>query len=166
VTLAAGPAAPVCFAPADEAVAAFGLAVENHHRRGTMLANLTVREHMTANPVVFSPDMDVFAAIRELLSHKITGAPVMDGKGKLVGLFSELDCMKVTLSAAYHEDMPGKIAEYMTRDFTAVDGETSIVEVAEQFTRSTQRHFPVLEEGHLIGVISRVDILKALLSIW
>jgi CBS domain-containing protein len=131
-----------------------------------MLANLTVREHMTANPVVFSPDMDVFAAIRELVSHKITGAPVVDGKGKLVGVFSELDCMKVTLSAAYHEDMPGKIREFMTTDFKAVDGETSIAEVADMFMKSNLRHFPVVEEGHLIGVISRMDILKALLSIW
>lgn len=131
-----------------------------------MLANLTVREYMTANPVVFSPDTDVFAAIRELIGRKITGAPVVDGKGKLIGIFSELDCMKITLAAAYHEEMPGKIAEFMTTDFHAVDGETSIAEVAEQFTQSNLRQFPVVEEGHLVGVISRVDILKALLQAW
>jgi CBS domain-containing protein len=131
-----------------------------------MLANLTVREYMTANPAVFSPETDVFAAIRELISRKITGAPVVDAKGKLVGVFSEVECMKVTLSAAYHEEMPGKIAEFMTTDFQAVDGETSIAEVADLFTKSTLRQFPVVEEGHLIGVISRVDILKALLKVW
>lgn len=131
-----------------------------------MLANLTVREYMTANPVVFSPETDVFAAIRELISRKITGAPVVDAKGKLVGMFSELDCLHITLEAAYHEEMPGKISEFMTTDVQAVDGETGIAEVAELFTKSNLRQFPVVEEGHLIGVISRVDILKALLKVW
>lgn len=131
-----------------------------------MLANLTVREHMTKNPVLFTPDMDVFAAIRELLSRKITGAPVVDSRRKLIGVFSETDCMRVAVSASYHEDMPGKVKEFMTTDFKAVDCETSIVEVADMFTKSPLRHFPVLEEGHLIGVISRVDILKAILSCW
>lgn len=131
-----------------------------------MLANLTVREYMTPNPVTFSPDTDVFAAIRELISRKITGAPVVDAKGKLVGMFSELDCLRITLEACYHEEMPGRITEFMSKDFRAVDGETSIAEVAELFTKSNLRQFPVVEEGHLIGVISRVDILKALLKVW
>lgn len=139
----------------------------NNKQEGkNMLANLTVREHMTPNPLVFDPDMDVFAAIRELLSHKITGAPVVDAKGKLVGLFSEVECMKVTVGASYHEEMPGKIKEHMTKEFQAVDVETSIVEAAEMFMKSAQRNFPVLENGHLAGVISRVDILKVLLKIW
>ncbi|CAL1241631.1 CBS domain-containing protein [Candidatus Methylocalor cossyra] len=128
--------------------------------------DLSVREHMTANPVVFKPELEVYAAIRDLLTHKVTGAPVLDRKGRLVGLFSELDCMKVAVSAAYHEDMPGTVAEFMTTNFKTVDGDLSIVEAAEMFTESPQRHFPVLDEGHLVGVISRVDILKALLSLW
>lgn len=131
-----------------------------------MLANLTVREHMTANPRTFDPDMDVFGAIRELIGHKITGAPVVNDKGKLVGVFSELDCMKIAVSASYHEEMPGKVGACMTTDFNAVDGETSILEVAEVFAKSALRNLPVVEEGHLIGVISRVDVLKALVANW
>lgn len=131
-----------------------------------MLANLTVREYMTVNPTVFHPDMNVFTAIRELVHRKITGAPVLDKQGHIVGVFSELDCMKVTLAAAYHEEMPGQVAEFMTTDFKAIEGETSIAEVAELFTRYSLRQFPVIEKGHLIGVISRVDILKALMKIW
>lgn len=131
-----------------------------------MLANISVREHMTANPMTFSPDLDVFGAIRELIGNKITGAPVVDGKGKLVGVFSELDAMRIAVEACYHEEMPGKVKEFMTTDFKSVNGETSILEVAEIFTKSSLRNLPVVEEGHLIGVISRVDVLKALVSIW
>ena len=131
-----------------------------------MLANLTVSEYMTKNPQVFQPDTDVFAAIRTLIKYKITGAPVVDGSGKLIGLFSELNCMKVATNASYHEEMPGKVGEFMTTDFEPVNANTSIVELADQFSRSHLRQLPVVEHGHLLGVISRVDILKALIANW
>jgi len=130
-----------------------------------MLANLTVGEYMTSNPVFFKPGTNVMDAINKLLEIKSTGAPVLDESGKLVGAFSELDCLRITVHTAYHEDMGGKVSEFMTTDVTAVDRETSILEVAELFTKSTLRHFPVIENGKLIGVISRVDVLKALLAV-
>jgi CBS domain-containing protein len=61
--------------------------------------------------------------------------------------------------------MAGKVSEYMTTDVTTVDADTSILEAADLFSQSTLRHFPVLEDGKLAGVVSRVDILRALLSI-
>lgn len=129
-----------------------------------MLAKITVGEYMTSNPVFFKPGTDVFEAIRKLLEHKITGAPVLDDHGKVVGAFSELDCLRVTLNSTYHEDMGGKVAEFMTKDVTTVDADTSILELAELFSKSPLRHFPVTDHGKLVGVVSRVDVLKALLS--
>lgn len=130
-----------------------------------MLTNITAREYMTSNPVYFGPNTDVFEAIRKLLHHKITGAPVLDEHGKIVGAFSELDCLRITVNSTYYEGMGGKVSEHMTRDVTTVDADTSVLEVAELFTKSALRHFPVTEGGKLVGVISRVDILKALLSV-
>lgn len=54
-----------------------------------MLAILTVPEYMTVNPISFTPDTDVFAAIRQLLTQKITGAPVLDSRGKMLGFFQK-----------------------------------------------------------------------------
>jgi CBS domain-containing protein len=130
-----------------------------------MLAKITVGEYMTANPAFFRPNTNVMDAIHKLLDIKSTGAPVLDESGKLVGAFSELDCLRITVHAAYHEDMGGKVSEFMTQDVTCVTRETSILEVAELFTQSSLRHFPVIENGKLVGVISRVDVLKALLSV-
>lgn len=130
-----------------------------------MLAKITVSEYMTPNPVVFKPNMDVYEAIRKLLEIKSTGAPVVDDQGKVIGAFSELDCLRMVAKSAYYEDMGGKVSEFMTNDVTTVDSEASIVEVAELFSNSQLRHFPVVEEGKLIGVISRVDVLKALVAI-
>ncbi|MCX7109665.1 MAG: CBS domain-containing protein [Candidatus Methylumidiphilus sp.] len=130
-----------------------------------MLANITVGEYMSSNPVFFKPNTNVMDAIHKLMEIKSTGAPVLDDSGKLVGAFSELDCLRITVHSAYHEDMGGKVSEFMTQDVTWVDKETSILEVAELFTKSALRHFPVIENGKLVGVISRVDVLKALLAI-
>lgn len=131
-----------------------------------MLANLTVREYMTRNLVVFTPETDIFGAIRQLIENKITGAPVVDASGQLLGLFSELDCMRVVASASYFEEMPGKVQDIMTTEIEAVQGNTSIVELADMFARSNLRQLPVLENGQLAGVISRVDVLKALVKHW
>ncbi len=129
-----------------------------------MLAKITVGEYMTADPVFFRPNTDVFEAIRKLLEHHITGAPVLDEHGKIVGAFTELDCMRITLNSTYYEGMGGKVSEYMTPDVTVIDADTSILEVAELFSKSNLRHFPVTEDSKLVGVISRVDVLKALIS--
>jgi len=129
-----------------------------------MLAKITVGEYMTSNPVFFRPGTDVFEAIRKLLERKITGAPVLDEQGKIVGAFSELDCLRITLNSTYYEGMGGKVSEYMTKDVTTVDADTSILELAEMFSKSLLRHFPVTDNGKLVGVVSRVDVLKALLS--
>lgn len=129
-----------------------------------MLAKITVGEFMTTNPVFFKPSTNVFEAIRKLLENKITGAPVLDDQGKVIGSFSELDCLRITVDCLYHEGMGGKVSEFLTPDVTTVDRNTSIWEVADKFSKSPVRHFPVMENGKLIGVISRVDVLKALLS--
>ncbi|MDD5034047.1 MAG: CBS domain-containing protein [Methylococcaceae bacterium] len=130
-----------------------------------MLANISVKDYMTPNPVVFRENTEVFEAIRKLMDHRTTGAPVVDESGKIIGAFSELECLRIVVNSAYYEGRGGKVAEHMTRDVTFVDADASIVEVAELFAKSSLRHFPVLKNGKLVGVISRVDILKALLAI-
>jgi CBS domain-containing protein len=131
-----------------------------------MLAKLTARDYMTKNPFVLKPDTDVFEAIRQFIERKITGVPVVDESGQLVGLFSELDCMKAVATASYFEEMPGKIGDLMTTEFQRVPPTISIVELAELFSQATLRQCPVVDEGKLVGVISRVDVLRALVKNW
>ena len=131
-----------------------------------MLAKLTARDYMTKNPFVLKPDTDVFEAIRQFIERKITGVPVVDESGQLVGLFSELDCMKAVATASYFEEMPGKIGDLMTTEFQHVPPTISIVELAELFSQAALRQFPVVEGEKLVGIISRVDVLKALVKNW
>ncbi|MCH9695955.1 MAG: CBS domain-containing protein [Gammaproteobacteria bacterium] len=121
-----------------------------------------VRDYMARTLVTFKPETDVLDAVHELVEHRIAGAPVVDNAGNLVGMLSELDCMKVALQAGYHGDAGGPVAGFMTAGVQTVDAEMSIVDLAQEFIDSRFRRFPVLSGNRLVGQISRRDVLRAL----
>ncbi len=127
-----------------------------------MLASLKVKDYMGRTRTTFTPDMDVLRAIHILIDEKISGAPVVDEHGNLVGFLSEKDCMKVALNAGYHGEAGGRVSEYMAHNVTTIDINTPIIEVAEFFLNSTFRRYPVVDENRLVGAISRRDVLRAL----
>jgi CBS domain-containing protein len=129
-----------------------------------MLAKITVSDYMARRLVTLTKDTDVIDAIKKLLDHKITSAPVIDSKGQLLGMFSEKDGMKVFLESVYDQGMSGKVGEYMTTETINVDAASSIVDLAENFEKSSVRSFPVFQDGEFVGVISRVDVLRALIA--
>lgn len=130
-----------------------------------MLAKITVADYMTKRIVTLTEDTDVIEAIKILLDHKITCAPVVDSKSHLIGMFSEKDGMKVCLDSAYNQGMSGKVGDYMTMETISVDAASSIVDLAEKFQKSSVRSFPVYQDAEFVGVISRTDVLKALVAI-
>ena len=130
-----------------------------------MLAKITVADYMAKRLVTLTKDTNVIDAIKKLLDHKITCAPVVDAKGHLVGMFSEKDGMKVFLEGVYNQGMSGKVGEYMSTDTISIESTSSIVDLAEKFQKSSVRSFPVFENGAFVGVISRVDVLRALVAI-
>ena len=130
-----------------------------------MLTKITVADYMTKHVVTVTKETNVLEGIKTLLSHKITCAPVTDGHGHLVGLFSEKDCIKVFLESVYNQGMAGNIGDFMTTNVISVDADSSIVELAEKFEHSSVRSFPVFDDGELVGIISRTDVLKALASL-
>ena len=130
-----------------------------------MLANLTVADYMSQHIVTLSKDTDVLEAIEKLIKHRITSAPVIDEQGILIGMFSERNGINVVMKTSYNQSMGGKVAEFMATDFFRVDSESSILDVAAEFDKTPTRSFPVFEDIDLVGVISRIDVLRALLSV-
>ena len=130
-----------------------------------MLAKIAVNDYMTNKIITVTPDTDISHAIKKLLDHKVTSLPVVDERGKLVGVFSEKDGMKVFVESAYNQSMAGKVGEYMTKDPHVVSADASLVDVATQFQQSPTRSFPVFQNGELVGMISRIDVLRALTAI-
>lgn len=131
-----------------------------------MLHEVAVKEFMTANLVTFKQDMPVLDAIQELVDRRISGAPVVDNLGNLVGMLSEKDCLKVALNAGYYEELGGSVSEYMTTKVETVDSTASILELARLFIDTPFKRFPVLgDDETLVGQISRADVLRAISKI-
>jgi len=104
----------------------------------------------------------VLDAIHVLVSRGIAGAPVTNNRGELVGMLSEIDCMKIALHAGYHGDWGGPVSDYMTSNCETVDADMSIIDLAQHFLDTKFRRFPVVADHRLVGQISRRDVLRAL----
>jgi len=130
-----------------------------------MLSDITAKHYMSSKVIAFQKDDDVLEAISKLLQERITGAPVLNERGNLVGMLSEAECIRVVLHASYSQSMGGKVEDFMSKDVATVNAETSIVEVAEKFDKTWARSFPVVDDVDLVGMISRMDVLKALGSL-
>ncbi|CAD5375742.1 CBS domain-containing protein [Pseudomonas sp. OF001] len=126
-----------------------------------MLKSIKVRDYMTRHPVTFRPDMDLFTAINRLLEHGLAGAPVLDAEGQLVGILSEADCLRAILAGAYFDDAHGAVGSFMTVVPDTIDADADIIKAAEGFLLDQRQRLPVLEEGRLVGMLSRHDVLRA-----
>jgi CBS domain-containing protein len=133
-----------------------------------MLKSVLIKDYMAKDLETFTPDTDISVAVKFLNRRRISGAPVLDEHGNLVGILSEKDCLEVALQSSYYEDwMGGKVTEYMTANVETVVETASVLELANMFLKSSYKRYPVLSEsGKLVGQISRSDILKALEILW
>jgi CBS domain-containing protein len=121
-----------------------------------------VKDYMARTIVTFKPDTHVLDAVHALVKNRIAGAPVVDDEGNLIGMLSELDCMKVTLQAGYYGDYGGPVRDFMSEGVKTVNMEMSIVDLAQLFIDTRFRRFPVTDNNRLVGQISRRDVLRAL----
>lgn len=124
----------------------------------------SVKNYMARNLITFTPETNVSAAIRILLKHKISGAPVVDETGWIVGILSEYDCLKPNLESLYHNDMGTLVKNCMTTEITTIKANASLMEAAELFIKNGVRRLPVVENKKLIGQISRRDVLRAIIT--
>lgn len=127
-----------------------------------MLKSIKVADYMVEQPITLTPDMEINEAAKLLLKNRISGAPVVDAGGNLVGIFSEGDCLRSALSSGYYHETTALVADHMSTDVQTVTPEDSVLAVAEIFTQHRRRRLPVLKDGKLIGQISRRDALRAI----
>ena len=125
----------------------------------------TIEKYMVplSNIITFKPDQPIQDVISIIINKKIAGAPVLDDQHHLVGMISEKDCLRLIVDQAYH-NMPAetrKVSDYMTAKVQTLSPKTNIVEAAIEFLNSPIRRFPIVENGMLIGQVSRRHILKA-----
>lgn len=125
---------------------------------------ISIRDFMVVNPVVLAPDTDLLDAVRVLVDRRISGAPVVDERGNLVGVLTEGDFLKAALVAGYQGERGGRVAEYMTREVEAVHANDSLLDVAMRFVETKYRRYPVVEDNRLVGIVGRRDVLRAIIE--
>jgi CBS domain-containing protein len=127
-----------------------------------MFRSILIDDFMTKNLATATKEMDLLALVDMLLRRGISGAPVVDGSGHLIGMVSEHDCLKAILVGTYQGDVGGSVADVMSSTIETIPLGTSIVEAANQMVTSGRRRLPVVDhDNRLVGQISRSDLLRA-----
>ena len=147
-----------------------------------MLFRSNVSQIMTKDVKSLALEMNAKEALDILFKMRISGLPVMDEQGKLVGVFTEKDILKSILPTylenvgkfIYAENPKGikskvaglakiKIKDIMRKDVVTVNEDTTLCEVARVMLTQKIRRMPVLnKEGKVSGIVAREDVVKAL----
>jgi CBS domain-containing protein len=123
---------------------------------------LRVKDFMARDMLTVTPDTDIMRAIVMFTEHDISGMPVVDERGALVGILTERDIIVAALNAGYHDETGGAVQNFMSTPVETVSPDDSLLDVADFFARSPMRRCPVVADGRLVGLISRRDVLRAL----
>ena len=127
-----------------------------------MTRSMLVKDYMSKRVVTLLPEMEILRAAHVLIRHDISGAPVLDKRATLVGILTERDCLRVALHADYHGVPGGLVGDHMSVNPQFVDPGESILTLVQLFLNGRFHRYPVLDNGQLIGVISRRDAMRAM----
>lgn len=112
---------------------------------------------MTTDVTTIGPEATVDEAIHVLLENQISGLPVIDARGMLVGMISEFQLLETVFDPQIRSE---PVRGFMTKDVIAVDSGALLADVASLFIMHRIRRVPVLRDGRLIGLITRRDLLR------
>lgn len=124
---------------------------------------LKAKDIMKTDVLAVAADADIYQAIRIMVQNNVTGLPVVDGDGMLVGIVTEKDVLWLLYE---NEDRPGTVEDFMTKTVVAFDQEMDLATVANGLAANSFRRVPILSEGRLVGIISRKDVIQHIKEQW
>jgi predicted transcriptional regulator len=127
--------------------------------------SLAVRHYMSNRLANLRENQDITEVVTIFTERNLFGGVVVDNLGNLIGILSVTDCIDAALRAGYHSGWRGTVGERMSRDIRTVDAEDNILDVAKMFMDDHYRRYPVIDDNRVVGVITRLDVLKALRKI-
>lgn len=127
----------------------------------SLIQPIVARDIMATRLITLRPETDVLDAIELLLKHQISGAPVVNDQQQLLGMFTEMCCMRVVIDAAYEQLPTVNVERYMDRNTVTIDESTDVLSIAQLFVDTQRRRVPVLREGRVVGQVSRRDVIRA-----
>jgi CBS domain-containing protein len=127
-----------------------------------MLQSTDLRDYMITNPVKVTKDVNLLDAMKTIIDNKVSGICVVDENNMLLGVLSEMDCLKGILSSTYNESGVGPVSEYMySENIISAHPKDDIINIAQDMLKTQHRRRPVLENGKLVGQVSCRQLLSA-----
>jgi CBS domain-containing protein len=127
-----------------------------------VMKDLKASDVMNRPVVSARPKASARDVVLQLNSGLYSGMPVTEGEGKVVGIITELDLLSA--AADGKELVKTTAEEIMTKDVVTVNPETPVVEIVQMMRDKNLLRVPVVEEGKLVGIVSRSDILRSLIE--
>lgn len=124
-----------------------------------------VKDIMIKNIITLKSEMNIFEAIEILIKNKISGAPVVDSKNKLIGILSEKDCLSLMIDDYENTGYGAIVQDFLTSNVFSITPDTDIFTAANLFYDNPFRRLPVVSSGKLVGQVSRRDVLVALVKL-
>ena len=128
------------------------------------MAKKTVRTIMKSTHLCLRPKMDLTMVSNHLSKHNLSGAPVTDENNNPIGFVSEYDCLEQLLQSTYYCDNTALAQDVMSTKLISTSPGLALIDVASQMNNNKVNVAPVIENGKVIGVISRGDIMRELVK--
>ena len=120
---------------------------------------------MTRDLITFKEDTNIHIVIKSLLENRISGAPILNDDGKVVGLIDDKDCLNVLVGITYNR-LPtanDTVTNYMSNVMKSINVNQNILDAASVFVSTPFKRLLVKDENDkLVGQVSRRDVLRAI----
>jgi len=146
---------------------------------------MKARDIMTKNVVSVTPDCSIADMAATMQKYRVSGLPVIDAGGTLVGLVTEGDCLRraetgteikrsgwrsflaspETLAGEYIRSHGRKVSDVMTRDLITIGEDTDLDEIVHLMEKHQIKRLPVVRDDVVIGIVSRSNLVQALASL-
>lgn len=120
------------------------------------------REVMNPHVVAVKEDTTIDEAIQLLVDLRISGLPVVGADGKLVGIISEKDALRLLREVS---DRPRTVSEFMTKSVVSFEPGADLMAICDTLASRNFRRVPIVEGGKLVGIVSRRDIISYIIKL-
>lgn len=120
------------------------------------------KDIMTRDIVTLKPDTGIFEAIALLVDSEISGAPVLDDTGTVVGIVSEKDLLVALDYLGIKKAESASIKQFMTKDIVSFPEDATVEFLMQELVRNNIKRVPILCGKTLVGIVSRRDVLRCI----
>lgn len=126
------------------------------------MRSLTVSDVMWSHIQPIRCGTPLAKVVKTLLTHHVSGLPVVDEQLRVLGFVSEQDCIHALLVSNYHCEGEPVVDDVMFRAPVLVSADTAVVDLAQRLGAGRPKVYPVVENDRLIGIVTRTAILAQL----